>query len=369
MGERGQLRTRAGAHVHRRTGDGGGGRDPAEHGGGEVGQPLAEEFAIGVVALAHGHLVGHGGGEQALQRGQRRDREGGGQQDPDGVKVEKAQRGRGQAGGQGADADQFDRSGLGQDGRGGHPEQRERQTGTPPGTEQHHRRHAEGHRDRDRPWIRDEPDDRVGGDGPDAVAVRIGDPERGRHLLQGDDHRDAGGEPLDHGDGQVVDVPTEAGEGQCDQYQPGQCPDHQHPGGAELLDHRHQHHGHRPGRPGDLEVGAAEDGGDGAGHHRRHQPGLGPEAGGDAEGQGQRQRHHGHGQPGEQVAPGRAAHRQPVGAWWQQPDEPVTHRQCAHRSRPSARSWSNSASRSVRTAPRMRRPAASRSATSGVLMA
>ena len=52
MGQRRQPRGRPGADVHRGSRDRGGGRDAAEQRGAQVGQPLADELAVGVVALA-----------------------------------------------------------------------------------------------------------------------------------------------------------------------------------------------------------------------------------------------------------------------------------------------------------------------------
>ena len=62
----------AGPHVDRGAGDRAGGGHAAEERRREVGQALAEQLAVGVVALAVGHAVGDLGRQQALQRGEQR---------------------------------------------------------------------------------------------------------------------------------------------------------------------------------------------------------------------------------------------------------------------------------------------------------
>ena len=70
--DRGQPRACPGPDVDRGAGDRGRGRDAAEQRGGEVGQALPEQLAVGVVAGRDAHRVGDGGRQQALQRRQGR---------------------------------------------------------------------------------------------------------------------------------------------------------------------------------------------------------------------------------------------------------------------------------------------------------
>ena len=111
------------------------------------------------------------------------------------------------------------------------------------------------------------------------LAVGLGDAERGGHLLEEDDHRDADGEALDHRPRDVREVAAEPQRTprRNDQHAGDQADD-EHGVGAVAGDDRHEHDGHRPGRPRHLHVRAAEDRGDEAGDDRRDQPGLGAEA-------------------------------------------------------------------------------------------
>ena len=65
----------AGPDVDGGAGDGGRRRDATEQRHHEIGDTLAEQLAVGVVVLAHPHRVRDGRREQALQRGQGRDRD------------------------------------------------------------------------------------------------------------------------------------------------------------------------------------------------------------------------------------------------------------------------------------------------------
>ena len=96
------------------------------------------------------------------------------------------------------------------------------------------------------------------GDRGGVLAVRLGDAERGRDLLQEDDHGDADREPLDHRPRHVRQVAPEAAERGGDDQHAGDQPDDEHRVGAVLGDDRHQHHRHRPGRARHLHVRAAE---------------------------------------------------------------------------------------------------------------
>jgi len=62
----GRARAGTGADVDGRAGDGAGGRHPAEERGGQVGEALPEQLAVGVVAAGVGHAVGDLGRQQAL---------------------------------------------------------------------------------------------------------------------------------------------------------------------------------------------------------------------------------------------------------------------------------------------------------------
>jgi hypothetical protein len=83
----------AGAHVRGGAGDRARGGEAAEEGRHQVAGALGHQLRVGVV-LAAGHAVCDHGREQGLDRAQRRDREGGGQQladererEPDGLAV------------------------------------------------------------------------------------------------------------------------------------------------------------------------------------------------------------------------------------------------------------------------------------------
>ena len=73
--DRGDARAGTGAHVDRGAGDRAGRRHAAEQRRHDVRQALAEQLAVGVVAAGVGHAVGDLGRQQALDRGQRGDRE------------------------------------------------------------------------------------------------------------------------------------------------------------------------------------------------------------------------------------------------------------------------------------------------------
>ena len=112
-------------------------------------------------------------------------------------------------------------------------------------------------------------------------------PERGRHLLQGDQGGDAEGEPLDDRQRDEAHVAAGAGQPHRDEERARHQPHDGHPAGAVLGHDRHEHDGHRAGRAGDLHVAAAEDRRHDPGDDRGHQAGGGAEPRRDAEGQGQ----------------------------------------------------------------------------------
>ena len=139
--------------------------------------------------------------------------------------------------------------------------------------------------------------------GPDLVTRRVVDAESCRHLLQRDHDGDAGGEALDDGHGQVADVAAEAGDSHRHQHHARQQAHHQHAGDTVLVHDGHQHHGHRPRGPRDLDVGATEDRGDDPRNDGGDQSRLRTQAGGGTEGQRQRQRHDRDRESGHQVLP------------------------------------------------------------------
>jgi hypothetical protein len=147
------------------------------------------------------------------------------------------------------------------------------------------------------------------------------DAQRGRHLLEEDEDRDAGGEALDDRPRQHARVAAESQSPGGDEQDAGEERDDDHPAGAVRRDDRGEHDGHRAGRAADLHVRAAEHAGDDAGDDRGDQAGLGSDARGDAERERQRERDDRDGDAGEQVrAPPRA---QPavVAAAGQQPGD------------------------------------------------
>ncbi len=116
------------------------------------------------------------------------------------------------------------------------------------------------------------------------------DAQGGRHLLQRDDHRDADREALDHRDRHVADEAPGAGVPQPDQEEAGHQPDDEDAVRAVGGDDRHQHDGHRPGRPAHLHPAAAEDRRQHARDDRGHQTGARPQPRADPEAERERQR-------------------------------------------------------------------------------
>jgi len=365
VGEGRELGAGAAAHIDRGPGDGRGGRHPAEDRRGQVGQPLPEELAVRVVALPDSHPVRDGRREQALQRGQGTDGERRRQQRSDRAEVDEGQRGRGQASGQRADLGHIQPRHLDEHRRPDHAEEGERHPRPPSGAEDHQGGDHEGERRLSQPRFLHEGDHGVDRDRPDVLGVGGGDPECGGELLESDHHGDAGGEPLDHRHRQVLDHPTEPQVGHRDQRHSGQHADHEHTRGPVLVDDRDQDDRHRPGRPGDLEVGSAEDRGHRAGHHGGGDAGRRAHPGGDTEAEGERQRDDGDGQTRDQVAPGVAAYRLPIGARRQE-SAGALHDSETHALPPSRRD-ARSSPCWVRTEARIWRAARSSSGTSGAL--
>ena len=123
------------------------------------------------------------------------------------------------------------------------------------------------------------------------------------NLLQEDDHRDPGGEPLDHGPWDVDHDAAEPGQPGDHQNDPGQDRDHHHRVWSMGHHNRGEDHGHGAGGARDLDVRATED--------RCHQACYdgGHEAGGRAharthpKGERERQGNHTHGDARQDVSP------------------------------------------------------------------
>jgi hypothetical protein len=182
--------------------------------------------------------------------------------------------------------------------------------------------------------------ERAGGDRGRVLAGGLGDAERGGHLLQEDQHRDAGREALHDRPRQDAGPPPEARDAGDHEQEPGQERDDRDGARADRRHDGHEHDGHRAGRSADLDVGAAERPGDDPGHDRGDDPRLGAEARGDAERERERQRDDGDGDARQQVAAPGARQVADVAAAGQQAGEPAGH---ARRSTSrEAVSWSSS---------------------------
>ena len=248
----------------------------------------------------HAHRVGDGCREQALERGQGGDGDGRYGEHPKVAPGHRRHRQGEQPIGQGAD--RLDRH-VGQadgDRRDHHPEQRHGY-GWPQAGEHEDRRgdpDADGHRcEVGAP----EPLENGGHRRHDDVLGARGQAERGGHLLEGDEGRDAQGEPLDDGQRDEPHVPPCTGQAHHHEDHARHEANDEHALGSVGRHDRHEDDGHRPGGPGDLHVTTAEQRRHDAGDDRRHQAGGGAEPRGDAEGQGQGQGHDTHGHPGEDV--------------------------------------------------------------------
>ncbi len=196
------------------------------------------------------------------------------------------------------------------------------------------------------------------GDDGGVLPLRTLDAEGGGHLLQEDDHGDAEGEALDDRPRHVGEVATEPEHPGGEDHHPGQHADDHDGVGAVPGDERDEHHGHGPGRPGDLYVRAPQEAGHQAGHDRGGQPGGRAEPGGDAEGQRQGQGDDGDGQAGDDVVLPGSGEAPVVGP----PGQEALHRVSS--ARPARRSWVSRREVSNRAL-----AVARRSTTSGSLMA
>ncbi len=199
---------------------------PPNSGAPRLARPWPTSSRFGVVPLAHAHRVGDRGRQQALQRGQCRDRDGGQQQ-----RVEVAPAGRRGGGGAGSPVGM---SPIGAaprpraefvDGGGDHREQRAWPARSEPGQREDHRRRRERRcQGGTQTGLRRPGTDGASGQDEHLLGVRR-HAERGGQLLQADDRRDADGEPLHDRDRDVADEPAGAGVAEPDQDEPGQQTD------------------------------------------------------------------------------------------------------------------------------------------------
>ena len=203
----------AGADVDRGAGDRAGRGHAAEQRRDEVGEALAEQLAVGVVAAGVGHAVGDLRRQQALDRGERGDGERRAEQLADAVR----------AGPTGSD-------GVGSE-SGSAPMRATSEPATSATTVATTTASSDAGSDRcsrgDQRSSRPRRARRVpsaarlpvaerrraaarAGDGRGVLALGLGDAERGGHLLQEDDHGDADGEALDHRPRDVGEVADRA---------------------------------------------------------------------------------------------------------------------------------------------------------------
>lgn len=175
-----------------------------------------------------------------------------------------------------------------------------------------HQHHRGDHRDdRDRRQRSAAPErvtERPRRDEGGVLAVRARHAERRGHLLQEDDRRDPEREPLDHGPRYEREVAAEARDPGREDHDAGEHSHEEHGLDAEAGDDGHQDDGHRAGRPGHLDVGAAEDGRDHPGDDGRDESGRGAQATRHAEGQCEGKGHHADGDAGDDVLAPAAAH-------------------------------------------------------------
>ena len=305
--DRRQAGGRAGLHVHGRTGDRTGGRHPTEQRRHDVGEALADQFAVRVVAPDTGRAVGDLGGQQALEGRQRRHRDDRAEHVLRHSERDVGQLRRGQGVGNGADHGHVEPGEA--DEHGGDHDRQQRGGGTTVDAGHHdHHRH-------DDPDQGDRPPHTVAAHSVAkraprhrrrVLAFRLGDTERRRHLLEEDDDGDAEREAFDHRPRHEGEEPPEAGHPGDHDEDTGQQADDEHRLDTVTGHDRHEDDRHRPGRTGHLDVRTAEHGGDDTGDDRRDQPGSGAESRRRAERQCQWQRDDPDGQPGDEIgAPGR----------------------------------------------------------------
>ncbi len=139
-------------------------------------------------------------------------------------------------------------------------------------------------------------------------------PKRGGNLLQEDDHRDTSGEAFDDGPRNGANNGAETQE-PCRHDQEASHEGHESESPVAVSSHHgRKHHHHCPGGAGNLDVGAAHDGGDHARNDRGDDPGLSANAGRDPKGEGERKRDDANRETGHDVEAPRGANLRVVGA-------------------------------------------------------
>ena len=134
-----------------------------------------------------------------------------------------------------------------------------------------------------------------------ALSLGFRDTERGRHLLQEDDHGDPDRESLDHRPRHVREIAAESRERRDHDQCPGHDPHEEHGVAAVASHDRNQHDRHRARRPRNLHVRPAEHGRDQSRNDRSHQAGTSTQAGRDSERQRERQGDDPNGDSGDQI--------------------------------------------------------------------
>ena len=318
--DRRDPRARAGADIDGGAGDGTRGRHPSEQRHGDVGEALADQFAVGVVTLAVGQSVSDLRRQQALQCGERGDGHDRGEElgkvsDVDGRKARTRQ-----PCGDGPDpCDRQIRQPCG-NGRDRHGDERGGKRSVEPGEHDHHHDHERDDCERieasaDPAFNRSVCHD--GGVGP----LGLGNAERRRDLLEEDQQRDPHREALDHRPRENAGIAAQSQRAGDDEKRAREERHDENAGRAELRDDRDQHDRHGARRTADLEVRPAEDARDDARDDRGHDAGFRPEPGGDAECQRERERDDGDGDARREVAAPAATQSRIVATTWEQPPE------------------------------------------------
>jgi hypothetical protein len=207
---------------------------------------------------------------------------------------------------------------LSDDGDGDDGEQARRQGPVQPG-----QRGGQRDRQREQPEHRPlrvlgEPAEGDSGGAGRVLHIRLRHAQRAGNLLGGDDNGDPDREALNQRPRDVSQEPADPQHGGGDHDDAGEQRDRVDHRRPELRYERDKHHGHRAGRPGHLQVRAAEDRRDRPGDHGGDQPGRSPDSGGHAEGQRERQRHDPDRDAGRQVAPPGPPQSAVVPPAWQQ---------------------------------------------------
>ncbi|MCY1413089.1 hypothetical protein D9M71_285140 [compost metagenome] len=303
------------ADVGRGAGDGAGGGEAAEQRRGDVGDALADQFLVGVVAGA-GHAVGDHRREQRLDGAEHGDGEGRADQFQHARQghLRQAQARQSEWNSAEGAADGGHAVEVEQRLDDGHRDHRHQRPGhlAQVGNarrEQHQgegqqRQHG-GHHMQLRQRLQQVPELLV-----EMLAADRRQAEEVLPLADPDDHPDAGGEADDHRRRDELDDRPQARHAEQQEDDPGHDGGDLQPVDAVLRGHPGEDDDEGAGRPGDLHSAAAEQGDQRAGDDRRVDAllRLDPGTDGDGEGHRQRQRHHPDDHPGNQVArPVRAA--------------------------------------------------------------